>query len=58
MCSNSVNSPDRMPDSLLPIEVDRNHAPIISAVSRGGLSFDTIDRPIGLRHSSPIVMTK
>jgi hypothetical protein len=53
-----LNSADKIPASLLPIEVDRNHAPIISAVRRGGLSFDTIERPIGLRQSSPIVTTK
>ena len=46
------------PDILFPIEVLRNHPPIISEVSRGGLSFDTSDNPIGLKHNSPTVITE
>ena len=36
----------------------RDEAPFLSLLlSRGGLSFDTSDKPIGDRHSSPTVIT-
>ena len=50
-------SPDKIPDSLFPMLVDKNHPPIIRAVRRGGLNFDTNESPIGDKHSSPIVIT-
>ena len=43
--------------TLFPIEVDKNHPPIIKAVSRGGLNLETNDNPIGLKNNSPIVIT-
>src|SRR5690606_36997120 len=48
---------DNTPESLLPMEVERNQPPIISAVMRGGLSFETNDNPIGLSNNSPTVIT-
>ena len=45
------------PESLFPIDVARNHPPIIKAVNLGGLSFETSDKPIGLKNNSPIVIT-
>src|SRR5690606_40608073 len=47
----------KTPESLLPIDVERKNPPIIKAVIRGGESFDTNERPIGDRQSSPIVIT-
>ena len=47
----------KIPDSLFPIEVERNHPPIIKAVNRLGLNFETRERPIGLKNNSPIVTT-
>src|SRR5690606_19219240 len=47
----------RTPESLFPIDVERKNPPIIRAVIRGGESFETSDKPIGERHSSPIVIT-
>src|SRR5690606_22912458 len=44
----------KMPDSLLPIAVDRNQPPMPKPIRRTGASLVTIDRPIGDRHSSPI----
>ncbi len=43
---------------MFPIEVAKNHPPIINAVSLGGLNLLTIDNPIGLKNNSPIVITK
>ena len=45
------------PDSLLPMEVAKNQPPIIKEVRRAGLNLETKDKPIGLRKSSPIVIT-
>ena len=47
----------KIPDSLLPMEVDKNQPPIINAVKRFGLNFETNDNPIGLKKSSPTVNT-
>ena len=41
-----------------PIEVDKNQPPIINAVSLAGASFETSDKPIGLKNISLIVKTK
>src|SRR6476620_11380170 len=41
-----------------PIDVDRNQPPIINAVRRDGASFDTNDKPIGLKNISLMVNTK
>jgi hypothetical protein len=46
------------PASLPPMEVDKNQPPISSAVSLEGASFDTNDKPIGLKSSSLMVNTK
>lgn len=46
------------PAILPPMEVDRNHPPIINAVNLAGASFDTRDKPIGLKNISLIVNTK
>ena len=48
---------DKTPESLLPIEVARNHPPILREVMRTGLSLETIERPMGLNSNSPIVIT-
>jgi hypothetical protein len=45
------------PDNLFPIEVAKNQPPIINAVILGGLNLLTSDNPIGLRNSSPTVIT-
>lgn len=45
------------PLNLFPIDVAKNQPPIIKAVRRGGLNFDTKESPIGLRNNSPIVIT-
>ena len=47
----------KTPDNLFPIEVAKNHPPIIRAVILGGLNLLTNDKPIGLRKSSPTVIT-
>ena len=39
------------------MEVAKNQPPIINAVIRGGLNLLTSERPIGLRNSSPMVIT-
>ena len=49
--------PLSMPLSLLPTEVLRKKPPIIKAVIRGGLNLLTSDRPMGLKQSSPTVIT-
>ena len=46
------------PAILPPIEVDKNHPPIINAVNLAGASLDTSDNPIGLNKSSLIVNTE
>src|SRR5215217_2745171 len=46
------------PAILPPIEVERNHPPISKAVNLAGASFDTSDKPIGLKKISLIVNTK
>lgn len=45
------------PATFPPKEVDKNHPPIIKAVSRGGASLETNDKPIGLKHISLTVNT-
>ena len=45
------------PATLPPNEVDKNHPPIINAVNRGGASFETNERPIGLKQISLTVNT-
>ena len=47
----------RTPDNLFPMDVAKNQPPIIKEVNRGGLNFDTSESPIGLKKSSPIVIT-
>ena len=37
------------PATLPPNDVDKNHPPIIKAVNRGGASFETNDKPMGLK---------
>ena len=49
--------PESTPESLFPIAVDRNQPPIINAAIRFGANFETRDSPIGLKQSSPIVIT-
>ena len=49
--------PDNTPDSLFPIAVAINQPPIIKADILAGLNFDTSDNPIGLKNSSPVVIT-
>ena len=55
--SNTFHKPDKTPESLFPMAVDKNQPPIIKAAIRFGLSFDTNDNPIGLKNSSPTVIT-
>src|SRR2546422_10997531 len=38
--------------------IERNHTPIIAPTILGGASFVTMERPTGLKHSSPIVCKK
>src|SRR5688572_11312108 len=57
LCSYPSHILANTPLILFPIDVDKNHPPIISAVNLGGLSFETRDNAIGLRHNSPIVIT-
>ena len=52
------SSPLMKPDILLPMAVARNQPPIIRPTSRLGDSLVTRDRPIGERHSSPMVITR
>lgn len=47
----------RIPESLFPMEVERNHPPIIRAVNLLGLNFETRESPIGLKNNSPTVTT-
>ena len=57
----SVKSSQKLvitPAILPPIEVDKNQPPINKAVRRAGASFDTNDKPIGLKNISLIVNTK
>ena len=57
----SVKSSQKLvitPAILPPIEVDKNQPPINSAVNRAGASFETNERPIGLKNISLIVKTK
>ena len=51
------HKPDKIPDNLFPMLVDKNQPPIINDVNLGGLNFETNDNPIGERHNSPIVIT-
>ena len=48
----SSQNPVITPAILPPIETDKNHPPIISAVNLAGASFDTNDKPIGLKNIS------
>ena len=52
------SSPLTKPESLLPIETNRNQPPIIRPTSRFGDSLVTSERPIGDRQSSPHVMIR
>ena len=45
------------PAILPPSDVVRKKPPIMSAVRRRGATFDTSDKPIGLRNSSLMVNT-
>ena len=54
----SSQKPVITPATLPPMEVDKNHPPIIKAVSLAGASFDTSDNPMGLKKISLIVNTK
>ena len=46
------------PAILPPSDRVRNHPPLINAVSLAGASFETSDKPIGLRKISAIVIMK
>ena len=57
----SVKSSQKLvitPAILPPIEVDKNHPPIMSAVNLAGASLDTNDNPMGLKNISLTVNTK
>lgn len=54
----SSQKPVITPATFPPMEVDRNQPPIMSAVSLAGASFDTNDKPIGLKNISLMVNTK
>jgi hypothetical protein len=57
----SVKSSQKLvitPAILPPIEVDKNHPPIINAVNLAGASFDTSDNPMGLKNISLMVNAK
>lgn len=57
----SVKSSQKLvitPATFPPIEVDKNHPPIIRAVSLAGANLETNDNPIGLRNISLIVNMK
>ena len=57
LCSYPSHMLANTPLNLLPIEVDKNQPPIIKAVKRGGANLDTNDNAIGLKQSSPTVIT-
>ena len=57
LCSYPSHILANTPLNLFPIDVDKNHPPIIKAVKRGGANFETSDKAIGLRHNSPTVIT-
>ena len=42
-----------IPAMKLPIEIDKNHTPIINPTMRAGASFVTVLKPTGLKHNSP-----
>lgn len=44
-------------DNLFPIDVLKNHPPIINPVNLGGLNLETKLNPIGLKNNSPTVIT-
>ena len=54
----SSQKPVITPATLPPMDVERNHPPIIRAVSLAGASLETNDKPIGLKNISLIVKTK
>ena len=57
----SVKSSQKLvitPATLPPMEVERNQPPIINEVSLAGASFETRDKPIGLKNISLMVNTK
>mgnify|MGYP001559663432 CR=1 FL=1 len=56
--TDSHTGPPAIPESLLPIAMQRKKPPIMTATSRGGASLLTSERPIGLRQSSPMVIQK
>ena len=45
------------PLNLFPMAVAKLQPPIIKAVKRKGDYFDTMDKPIGLKNNSPMVIT-
>lgn len=47
--------PANMPEKLLPIAVLKNHPPKAIPAIDAGTNLLTIDKPIGDKHSSPIV---
>ena len=57
LLSNLSQKPASIPDTFPPSEVVMNHPPIINAVNRGGASFETNERPIGLKQISLTVNT-
>lgn len=54
----SSQNPVITPAIFPPIEVDKNHPPIINAVNLAGASLETNDNPIGLKNTSLMVNTK
>ena len=44
-----------VPENLFAAAFAKNQVPIIKEDSRSGASFETIDKPIGDKHNSPIV---
>ena len=57
LCSYPSHILAKTPLNLFPMEVDKNQPPIIKAVKRGGANLDTSDKAIGLKQSSPTVIT-
>ena len=51
----SSQKPVITPATFPPIEVERNHPPIIRAVNLFGATLDVSDKPMGLRNSSLMV---
>ena len=47
-----------VPANLLPVATAKNQIPIIKEVKRAGDNLFTIDKPIGLKHNSPMVCKK